>query len=337
MIRAQFDGKNYQQIEDHTYDQFIAPKVDKSKAHEYAEEAFGKAKDKLKDAYIEEVKRQATTRSKKELESYGKKIAERVSGAIDAAEFSIAMIQKYVMWNDAQRTISTMLNHIKKIKMREKCSYVKAFNIYLGKEKMSSKSQRGSKKNKKGKNPLSFHPNYVDPMSPKINKKPPTLQEALSEIPSGYKRSPYRSPNQCYDAFLDKKGKPSGCVILYSKCTKKIAHITTSYKKYYKVTAFHANQKASSQEYKTSYPHNKRIGIMRAWLQNGSISHWLRYKNGELLTEIRFNYGGKPSTVYYYEGGKKTGAIRYSYSGNGARLIEAMYMYKGKVLKREKY
>ncbi len=136
MIRETFGSEN-SAIEDHIISNFISPKLEKSKTQEYAEEAFGKVKDGLKDAYTDEVKRQAVGKTASELKEYGEKIAERVGGAVDAAEFTIDMVQKYVMWDDAQVTIQNMLSAIKTIQTREKCSLVKAFNVYLGKEELT--------------------------------------------------------------------------------------------------------------------------------------------------------------------------------------------------------
>ncbi|MBN2859135.1 MAG: hypothetical protein JXK93_02590 [Sphaerochaetaceae bacterium] len=136
MIRETFSQEN-RAIEDHIIGTFISPKLEKSKTEEYAEAAFSKVKDGLKDAYVEEAKRQAVTKTAGELKAYGEKIAERVGGAVSAAEFTIDMVQKYVMWDDAQVTIRSMLSAIQTIQRREECSVVKAFNIYLGKEEMT--------------------------------------------------------------------------------------------------------------------------------------------------------------------------------------------------------
>lgn len=136
MIRDTFSQEN-RAIEDHIISSFILPKLEKSKTQEFAQEAFSKVKDGLKDAYVEEAKRQAVTKTAGELKAYGDRIAERVGGAVGAAEFTIDMVQKYVMWDDAQATIRTMLSAIQTIQKREECSVVKAFNIYLGKEEMT--------------------------------------------------------------------------------------------------------------------------------------------------------------------------------------------------------
>jgi hypothetical protein len=116
---------------------FISPKIDSSKTQEYAQEAFGKVKDGLQDMYVEEVKRQAVGKTAEELKAYGDKIASRVGGAVSAAEFTFDMVQKYVMWDDAQATIQNLLSAIQKFQNREQCSVIKAFNIYLGKEEMT--------------------------------------------------------------------------------------------------------------------------------------------------------------------------------------------------------
>lgn len=138
LIRETFGGE-YRIIEDHIIQNFILPKIESSKTQEYAQEAFGKVKEGLKDAYVEEVKRQAATLSKDKLKSYGETIAKRVGGAVDAAEFTIDMVQKYVLWDEAQGTIENMLSAIQNIQSREQCSVIKAFNIYLGKEEMTQK------------------------------------------------------------------------------------------------------------------------------------------------------------------------------------------------------
>ena len=136
LIRDTFAAE-YRTIEDHIMSNFISPKIDSSKTQQYAQEAFGKVKDNLKDIYVEEVKRQAVGKSAEELKAYGEKIASRVGGAVSAAEFTIDMVQKYVMWDDAQVTIQNLLSAIQNIKNREQCSVIKAFNIYLGKEEMT--------------------------------------------------------------------------------------------------------------------------------------------------------------------------------------------------------
>lgn len=337
LIRNKFDGKAYKQIEDHIMDKFILPKLDKSKLHEYAETAFGKAKDKLQDAYVEEVKRQAASRSKAELQKYGEQIAARVGGAVSAAEFTLDMVQKYVMWNDAQKTITSMLSHIEKVKKRERCSYVKAFNIYLGKEKMTAtaKKTKALKPDKPGKNPLSFHPHFVDPAS--VDKTAPTLKRALGEVTGSGKRKSFKSPNQCYDAFVKKSGLPTGNAISYRDCTKSIDNISCSTSNGFKSTGFHKNGRASREYFKTPHPNPKFHGILRAWTENGAITHWIKYKHGKKMCEVKFSFGGKPYVVYFYENEKKTGSIRYSYQDDGKKLIEIAYMYKGKVLKLISY
>jgi hypothetical protein len=136
MMRNTF-GTEYRTIEDHIISHFISPKIDSSKTQEYAQEAFGKVKDGLQDMYVEEVKRQAVGKTAEELKAYGDKIASRVGGAVSAAEFTFDMVQKYVMWDDAQATIQNLLSAIQKFQNREQCSVIKAFNIYLGKEEMT--------------------------------------------------------------------------------------------------------------------------------------------------------------------------------------------------------
>ncbi len=344
IVRGALDGRVYTQIEDHIFNSFISPKIEKNRLHQYAETAFGKTKDKLKDAYVDELKRQAASRSKAELEVYAGKLAARVGGAVDAGEFTVDMVQKYVMWNEAQRPIAVMLDHIKKIQAREKCSYVKAFNIYMGKEKITAVEKKETPEKEIAKketpaktsdgNPLAFHPNYVDLNT--IDRRPPSLKDALKEIPSSWTRKPFISPSQCYDSFVNAGNKPTGAAILYYNCTSLVKHVTFTYthSNYFKCTHFHKNQKVYIEEHLISA--GKRTGITREWDQSGVITHWMNYKNGALLTDIHFT-GGKPYVMYLIENGKKAGSMRISYDQNSGRIIEVTYMYKGKLLKMEKY
>ena len=136
-MRDTFGGASHGEIEDHIFDRFIAPKLDLSSIQQLADKSFAMAKDGLKDAYVTEVKRQAQHLGRDELQALGGELAQRVGGAVDAAEFTIDMAQKYVMWNEAQPTIAAMLSHIQQIALREECSHLRAFAIYLGKEELS--------------------------------------------------------------------------------------------------------------------------------------------------------------------------------------------------------
>lgn len=207
MVRERF-GKSYPDMEQYIYTQFIAPKVDKSKLHQYAEDSFNKAKDRLKDAYVEEVKRQAKSRSKEELERYGKNIAKRVAGAVDAAEFSIDMVQKYVMWNDAQAAISNMLSHIKRIQKRESCSVVKAFNIYKGKEKMTAVQPAGGSGAFNPDKPPRY---YIDPA--RLSTRAYTMNTLIGKIrkPANVTRHEYFGGDPYY--YKDSAGQS----VLYIK------------------------------------------------------------------------------------------------------------------------
>ena len=66
MIRETFSQEN-RTIEDHILANFIMPKLEKSKTDGYAQQAYETVKEGLKDAYVDEVKRQAVGKSSEEL------------------------------------------------------------------------------------------------------------------------------------------------------------------------------------------------------------------------------------------------------------------------------
>lgn len=136
-MRSHFGGNTYSTIENHIFTNFISPKLSPSLVEQLADKAFSTAKDGLKDAYVNEVKRHAKGLDEKGLTALGGKLAEQVGGAVDAAEFTIDMAQKYVLWQEAQPAVESMLSHIQQIATREKCSHLKAFDIYLGKEQLT--------------------------------------------------------------------------------------------------------------------------------------------------------------------------------------------------------
>ncbi|MFA5097772.1 MAG: hypothetical protein WC490_04000 [Candidatus Margulisiibacteriota bacterium] len=235
MMRDEFGGKTYEQIEDHIIDNFVLPKLDKSKVRELAEQAFGKAKDALKDAYVEEVKRQAKSRTKEQLQEYGEAIAKRVGGALDAAEFTVDMVQKYVLWDEAQPAVKNMLSQIQKISVREKCSHIKAFNIYLGKEKMTANPEEKPSADKSEKPaatpapeaektaPAAAEPKKTSAPSEKTaasggnyrdSRVAPTVSEVLGRhVKPGWKKVQGSSAGADYDAYYE--GLESRVVVNY--------------------------------------------------------------------------------------------------------------------------
>ena len=237
---------------------------------EYAEQSFGKAKDKLKDAYVDEVKRQAKSRSKGELEKYGKEIAGRVGGAVDAAEFTIDMVQKYVMWDEAQPTIENMLASIQQISKREKCSHIKAFNIYLGKEKMTeTAADPGTQKF----NPADPPEHYVDPAEYKPDTRSYKWNELLGKVnfPSGAKKEEYSwggyslTTEKGMCAFVNVNGKCLGTWDTNAPFEKNTVFEISSYN-------FYSN---ASVKWAQHVDYKKRLSIQKEFSEKGKISQYM--------------------------------------------------------------
>ena len=317
MIREKFSQEN-RAIEDHIISSFISPKLDKSKTQEYAEKAFSQVKDGLKDAYVEEAKRQAVTKTAGELKAYGEKIAERVGGAVDAAEFTIDMVQKYVMWDDAQVAISSMLSAIQTIQKREECSIVKAFNIYLGKEKMTKPEVSATETAQV--QPATPDGSPVAESSPEIETKPQEDDEVLWKEASE-ERFASRTGEQVIaeliepdwnvkhtfagDIYYDHKGSPRYQVNRWSESSEfagQVVHIQglNSPKHFY----FYYEDNGKARPAPDNMMLREVIGenysnyLSRSWYLNGQIKEYKEYRYFSCIEHITWDEDG---TVTYHE------------------------------------
>ena len=302
MMRRTFQGKTYPDIEDYIFTKFISPQLNKSKMDEYAEQSFGKAKDKLKDAYVDEVKRQAKSRSKADLEKYGKEIAGRVGGAVDAAEFTIDMVQKYIMWDEAQPTIENMLASIQKISKREKCSHIKAFNIYLGKEKMTENAADSGKQKFDPANPPEY---YVDPAVYKPSTSSYKWDKLFSRaIPSGAVKDK-NSSERYYALNIDDKM----CAWIYKGRSISTWDLKAPFEKntVFEISQylFYSNLSIQTAQH---IAYDKNLSIKKEFTEDGKISQYM-------IVHLR-KEGNDHSVAY---------AVVFTFDSNGKIVSEKIY------------
>ena len=317
MIRETLSQEN-RAIEDHIINSFILPKLEKSKTQEYAEEAFSKVKDGLKDAYVEEAKRQAVSKSSEELKAYGEKIAERVGGAVTAAEFSIDMVQKYVMWDDAQAAISTMLSAIQTIQKREECSVIKAFNIYLGKEEMTKPEEPAAVAEQE---PAAVPASYqAAESSSEVETKPQKDDEVLWKEASE-ERFASRTGEQVIaeliepdwnmkhtfagDIYYDRNGSPRYQVKRWSESSEfagQVVYIQGLNAPRHFYFYYEQNDKArpapENMMLREVIGENYSNYLSRSWYLNGQIKEYKEYKYFSCIEHITWDENG---TVTYHE------------------------------------